>query len=114
MDFLERLPDYSDEQLREAAAAIGEELEGRVDQRRREAAAEIKRLAAEAGIPLEDLTNLGGKVKKGNGGGDERKVVEPKYRHPSDPTQTWSGRGRKPKWLEVLVTAGRAVEEFRI
>lgn len=113
MDFLERLPDYSDEQLREAAAAISEELESRVDQRRREAAQEIKRLAAEAGIPLEELTSIGGKGKKGNGEG-KRAIVEPKYRNPGNPDETWSGRGRKPKWIEVFLTSGRELSEIRV
>lgn len=36
------------------------------------------------------------------------------YIHPEDPTLTWSGRGRRPKWIEAwqLKTGGR-VEELR-
>lgn len=26
----------------------------------------------------------------------------PKYRNPNDPTQTWTGRGKAPKWLDGL------------
>ncbi len=26
----------------------------------------------------------------------------PKYRNPNDPTQTWTGRGKAPKWLDVV------------
>jgi len=39
---------------------------------------------------------------------------EPKYRNPDDPSITWSGRGRHPRWLSELLAAGRAIDEFRI
>jgi DNA-binding protein H-NS len=38
----------------------------------------------------------------------------PKYRNPEDPTITWSGRGRHPRWLNELLAAGRAIDDFRI
>ena len=32
--------------------------------------------------------------------------VPPKYRNPDDPTQTWAGRGRQPRWYADKVAAG--------
>jgi DNA-binding protein H-NS len=40
--------------------------------------------------------------------------VEPKYRNPADPTQTWAGRGMAPKWLQAEITKGRKLEDFLI
>jgi len=40
--------------------------------------------------------------------------VEPKYRNPADPSQTWAGRGQQPKWLAAETAKGRALEEFLI
>lgn len=40
--------------------------------------------------------------------------VEPKFRNPEDPLTTWSGRGRQPRWVIDLLSAGRAMEDFRI
>jgi DNA-binding protein H-NS len=40
--------------------------------------------------------------------------AEPKYRNPQDPSITWSGRGRHPRWLNELLAAGRAIDDFRI
>lgn len=37
-----------------------------------------------------------------------------KYRHPTDPSLTWSGRGRPSKWLAELVAKGHKREEFAI
>jgi DNA-binding protein H-NS len=39
---------------------------------------------------------------------------EPKFRNPNDPSITWSGRGRHPRWLNELIAAGRAINDFRI
>ena len=40
--------------------------------------------------------------------------VEPKYFNPLQPTETWSGRGKQPRWLVVALQAGHTLEEFRI
>ena len=40
--------------------------------------------------------------------------VEPKYRNPANPTQTWAGRGMAPKWLAAELAKGRKVEDFLI
>jgi DNA-binding protein H-NS len=39
---------------------------------------------------------------------------EPKFRNPDDPSITWSGRGRHPRWMNELLAAGRAIDDFRI
>ena len=40
--------------------------------------------------------------------------VAPKYRNPSNATETWSGRGKQPRWLAAYVGQGRDVSEFLI
>jgi DNA-binding protein H-NS len=40
--------------------------------------------------------------------------VSPKYRNPDHPSETWSGRGKRPRWLTAALTAGRTIEEFVI
>lgn len=38
-----------------------------------------------------------------------------KYVHPEDPTKTWSGRGKKPKWLEEHQAAsGKSLDSYLI
>ena len=44
----------------------------------------------------------------------KRKPVEPKYRNPADADDTWSGRGRKPRWMEELLNAGGSMEDALI
>jgi DNA-binding protein H-NS len=74
-------------------------------QRRR---AEARRAAEEAagrhGFSLSEL--LGGKVEKVR--------TAAKYRNPEDPSQTWSGRGRQPKWFKDGLASGRPASDFAI
>jgi DNA-binding protein H-NS len=39
--------------------------------------------------------------------------VLPKYRNPQT-AETWSGRGKRPRWLVAAMKSGRKMEEFRI
>jgi DNA-binding protein H-NS len=40
--------------------------------------------------------------------------VHPKYRNPQVPHETWSGRGKLPRWLVAAMKSGRKKEEFEI
>ena len=40
--------------------------------------------------------------------------VLPKYFNPDQPSETWSGRGKRPRWLVAQLKSGRRVEDFRI
>src|SRR5437660_1723924 len=40
--------------------------------------------------------------------------VFPKYRNPAEPSETWSGRGKQPRWLTAQFTSGKRLEDFSI
>jgi len=40
--------------------------------------------------------------------------VIPKYQNPIDASETWSGRGKRPRWLVALLKTGKHIEDFRI
>ena len=40
--------------------------------------------------------------------------VYPKYRNPDEPSETWSGRGKQPRWLAAALKVGHKIEEFMI
>jgi DNA-binding protein H-NS len=41
-------------------------------------------------------------------------AVLPKYRNLTPPFETWSGRGRQPRWLSAQLELGKRLEDFRI
>jgi DNA-binding protein H-NS len=40
--------------------------------------------------------------------------VFPKYRNPAEPSETWAGRGKKPRWLTAQLKSGKRIDDFRI
>lgn len=40
--------------------------------------------------------------------------VAPKYRNPANPAETWTGRGKHPRWMAAEVSKGRKAEDFLI
>src|SRR6202040_3357035 len=40
--------------------------------------------------------------------------VYPKYRNPAEPSETWAGRGKKPRWLTAQLKSGKQIDDFRI
>ena len=40
--------------------------------------------------------------------------VHPKYRNPDQPSETWAGRGKRPRWLLKQLKSGKRIDDFRI
>lgn len=40
--------------------------------------------------------------------------VLPKYQNPNDAAETWSGRGKQPRWLKAQLRAGKKLDQFLI
>ena len=74
------------------------------DRRKREALVAVESAAREFGFSLADLAN----AKPG------RAKVAPKYANPHDPESTWTGRGRKPRWVQEALDGGKKLEELEI
>ena len=40
--------------------------------------------------------------------------VFPKYRNPANPAETWSGRGKQPRWIVAQLKSGKKLDYFLI
>lgn len=40
--------------------------------------------------------------------------VLPKYKNPKNPSETWSGRGKQPRWLKAQLRAGKKLDDLLI
>lgn len=77
------------------------------NRRKADALDELKALAQAKGFSLDELVD-GTKRKK------VRAPVAPKYADPANPSNTWTGRGRKPKWMVEALANGGLPEDFAI
>src|SRR5438477_7078155 len=59
-------------------------------------------MAKQAGFEIQELFGKGRK-RKG--------TVAVKYRDPKNPENTWTGRGRPPRWLAAATKGGKAKRE---
>jgi DNA-binding protein H-NS len=40
--------------------------------------------------------------------------VKPKYRNPANRSETWTGRGLRPRWMVAAMKGGKKLEDFAI
>lgn len=96
-------------ELSELRDEIDAAMEIRHEEERQAIAEQIEELAYSAGFSSAKEV-LGIRAKKRASGYS----VKPKYRNPWNPVETWTGRGRKPKWVVEALDEGHEMEEFLI
>lgn len=92
--------------LKDLQAQVSKAIASFEDRRKKDAIAELEEKARTLGFTLAELT--GAVVTR------KRIPATPKYANPADPTNTWSGRGRKPRWFEAALRAGKSAEDLAI
>ena len=93
--------------LKKLQKDVSKAVDGYEARQRKEAFAAADAAARELGFTLAELTG-GAQVKKTG------PLSPPKYRHPENPEQTWTGRGRQPDWMKDALEKGQAKEDFLI
>jgi len=68
----------------------------------------IHALIKAEGYSFEDIFGQGRAKSRRTG------PVAPKYRNPADPSQTWSGRGKRPRWYNDALKAGKKEKDLAI
>ncbi|MFQ6551501.1 H-NS family nucleoid-associated regulatory protein [Aestuariibius insulae] len=89
---------------------IDKELKNAEARDLKDAREKAAKVAAEHGFTLDELA--GGGRKSGKGGSKPKAPA--KYRNPEDPSQTWSGRGRRPAWIAEAQKKGKSLDDFLI
>lgn len=92
-------------EMREMRTRLDRAINSYEDRKRREALSAIEEAAREHGFNLAELT--GGKPRRTG-------TVAPKYANPQDPTMTWTGRGRKPRWVQESLAEGKELDDLLI
>ena len=94
--------------------SLHEEISGVLSARIKAEKQELEKRLAVLGGGMAALADSSGSAG-GSAGKQRRKYprVLPKYRNPQT-SETWSGRGKRPRWLVAAMKSGRRIEEFRI
>lgn len=116
-DTMTDLTAYSLPQLRQLSAKIEKEIAKRQSATKTDLLKRITKLAKESGLSLDDV--LGGeapaKPKKAASKPVAPKTPLPaKYQHPSNKELAWSGRGRRPGWIDAWVANGGSLDALEI
>lgn len=69
----------------------------------------VTKMVKDEGFTLEDI--FGTRAKRAP---RRTSKVPPKYRNPADPLQTWSGRGKRPRWFTAALDAGKKEKDLLI
>lgn len=71
---------------------------------------QVIEIAAGLDLTIEQLLEYGAQKRKS----PTRKTVEPRYRNKNNPEETWTGRGKQPRWLVAELEKGASLEDFLI
>jgi DNA-binding protein H-NS len=93
-------------ELKDLQSQVAKAIAGYEDRRKREALAELEEKAREMGFSLAELTGAAATRK--------RSISVAKYANPANKADTWSGRGRKPRWFTDALSRGRKPEDMAI
>ena len=99
------LSKLSIEELQALKQEIDAEVVNRREAEKDRVLTQMRELAASLGMSLEEVVR---QEKKGGS------APAAKYRHPDDPALTWSGRGKRPTWLNEALAGGKTLEDFAV
>ncbi len=101
------LKQYSRSELLELTKQIDETLENKLKQNMKNALAEMVEVAKKHDVPFADVIEF---YERKN----SKKLVKEglTYRNPNDPSQTWTGKGRRPAWILELLREGMTFDDM--
>jgi DNA-binding protein H-NS len=101
----------STDELWQLHMEIGRRLSVRLTSEKRELEKRLARLRREGEMPQAEAA-----VVRQTSNRERRRYprVLPKYQNPNEPFETWSGRGKQPRWLTAALKSGHTLEDFAI
>jgi len=104
------LNDLTLPQLNDLQVKVGEQIKIRTKDELTKVHQQILALAESVGMTVQEIMkDKGGKLQK------PVRTVSPRYRHPEKAELMWTGRGRKPLWIqEYMDASGKPIESLLI
>ena len=107
------MPDISNlsvEELKRLQVEAEALIASKKDQAVEDAYQQILDIAENVGLSIEQILEFGATKRKKS----TRKSVEPRYRSKKNAADTWTGRGKQPRWLVAELESGAKLEDFII
>jgi DNA-binding protein H-NS len=105
---------FTDEEIERFIVELEAERKKRGDEKRRVLKEQIEGMIKEHGISLAELFPQEGRNRSPRKETRKRGDQIVKYRNPDQPSQTWTGAGRKPAWLVGALASGKTLEDFEV
>ena len=93
-------------ELKDLQGQVAKAIANFEDRKKKAALVELEEKARELGFSLAELT--GATVVR------KRAPATAKYANPANPADTWSGRGRKPRWFAAALAKGKSASDLAI
>ena len=93
-------------ELKDLHAQVARAIVSYEDRKKKDAVAELEDRARQMGFTLAELLGTQS-VRK-------RAPAAAQYANPANSSDTWSGRGRKPRWFEAALAEGKSAEDMAI
>ena len=101
---LERLDNLTAAEILALQERLAKQLVERQAREKAELVAEIIRLVAVRGYDMSEVLALLSR---------QIATTTAAYVNPKDPTEIWSGQGRRPRWLTALLESGHSMDDLR-
>jgi len=105
------LSKLSVEELESLVKDAQAEITARREAERERVLGQMRELAASLGLTLEDVVKL---ERRKEVKGVAAASVQAKYRHPTNPSLTWTGRGKRPAWVAEALASGKSLEDLAV
>jgi DNA-binding protein H-NS len=99
-------------ELRNLLEEVKAQLEKSEEEERRQAFEAIVEAAKKVGLAPKDLLRRYGQEAPA-AAAPAKEAPAAAYRNPANPAETWTGRGRKPRWVTEWLDAGKNIEELQ-
>ncbi|MGB4826072.1 MAG: H-NS histone family protein [Paracoccaceae bacterium] len=100
------LKSLSLKELKDLQSQLAKAISTFEERKKKEVLAELEEKARTMGYSLAELTGAP-KIRK-------RSPAVPKYANPANKADTWTGRGRKPRWFAEALAKGKKPESMAI
>ncbi len=93
-------------ELTDLQAQVARAIISHKERQKREALAELEERAKTLGFSLSELVGAGTQ--------NRRRTARDLYANPDNALETWSGRGRRPRWIAAALQCGKSLDDLKI